>query len=46
MPKELHKKLLRQARKMGLIKDRKDAYVYGTLNKIKKRRKRKRKKKK
>ena len=39
MPKKLHDKLERQARKQGLKGARKDAYVYGTLQKIKKRKK-------
>ena len=34
MPKWLHDKLNRQARKRGLTGKRKDAYVYGTMNKI------------
>ena len=34
MPKELHKKLEREAEKKHLKGERKDAYVYGTLNKI------------
>lgn len=41
MPKKLHDKLERQARKKGLKGDRKDAYVYGTMNKIEKRKKKK-----
>jgi hypothetical protein len=36
MPKELHRKLEKQARKKGLKGERKDRYVYGTLNKLKK----------
>lgn len=36
MPKALHNKLARQATKKGLSGKRKNAYVYGTLNKIKK----------
>lgn len=43
MPKKEHRKLARQAKKKGLTGDRKDAYVYGTMNKIEKRRKAKRK---
>lgn len=39
MPKWLHKKLSQQARKHGLTGDRKDAYVYGAMNKIKPQRK-------
>jgi hypothetical protein len=34
MPKELHDRLARQAAKQGLTGDRKDAYVYGTMNKV------------
>ncbi len=40
MPKKIHDKLERQARKLGLKGERKDRYVYGTLSKIEKRRKR------
>jgi len=36
MPKALHEKLERQARKKGLKGKRKDKYVFGTLSKIKK----------
>ena len=36
MPKELHDKLKRQARKKGLKGKRKKKYVYGTLNKAEK----------
>lgn len=36
MPKKIHDKLVKQASKLGLKGSRKDAYVYGTLNKIKK----------
>ena len=36
MPKALHDKLERQARKKGLKGKRKDKYVFGTLSKIKK----------
>lgn len=39
MPKALHEKLKRQARKKGLTGKRKKAYEYGTLNKVKRRRK-------
>ena len=39
MPKELHRRLNKQASKKGLSGQRKRAYVYGTLNKTKKRRK-------
>ena len=43
MPKKLHDKLERQARKKGYKGKRKDAYVYGTMNKIEKRKKKKKK---
>ena len=33
MPKKLHTKLRRQARKKGLTGKRADAYVYGTMRK-------------
>ena len=36
MPKKIHAKLERQARKKGLRGKRKDAFVFGTMNKIKK----------
>jgi hypothetical protein len=36
MPKKIHKALEKQAEKQGLKGARKDAYVYGTLNKIEK----------
>jgi hypothetical protein len=36
MPKALHDKLAREASKLGLKGKRKNAYVYGTLNKIEK----------
>lgn len=36
MPKEIHDRLVKQANAQGLKGDRKDAYVYGTLNKIEK----------
>ena len=36
MPKKLHDKLKREAEKKGLKGERKAAYVYGTLAKIKK----------
>jgi hypothetical protein len=39
MPKKLHDKLARQAKKKGLRGKRKDAYVYGTLDKIEKKKK-------
>ena len=37
MPKALHKKLARSAAKKGLKGKRKDAYIYGTMKKIEKR---------
>jgi len=36
MPKKLEKELKKRAKKLGLPKERQDAYVYGTLHKIKK----------
>jgi hypothetical protein len=36
MPKALHRKLKRQARKKGLKGKRADKYVYGTMAKVKK----------
>lgn len=33
MPKKMEKKLKAQAKKMGLGKERTDAYVYGTMRK-------------
>lgn len=41
MPKALHDKLAREAAKKGLKGKRKNAYVYGTLNKIESRKKKK-----
>lgn len=41
MPKKLHDKLKRQARKRGLKGERADAYVHGTLRKIEKKKRRK-----
>lgn len=38
MPKKIHDALKKQARKMGLLGDRRDAYIYGTLSKLKKKR--------
>ena len=43
MPIKEERELGAAARKLGLTGERKDAYVYGTLNKIKKRRAAKRK---
>ena len=39
MPKKLHQKLKRTAKKKRLSKKRTGAYVYGTLRKIEKKRK-------
>lgn len=39
MPKALHDKLEREARKKGLKGERKDRYVYGTMTKIEKKKK-------
>lgn len=36
MPKKIEKALEKQARKMGLLGNKKNAYIYGTMNKIKK----------
>jgi hypothetical protein len=36
MPKKLENALRKQAKKMGLIGERKNAYIYGTMNKAKK----------
>jgi hypothetical protein len=36
MPKELEKKLKKQAKKKGLSKKRTGAYVYGTMRKVQK----------
>ena len=43
MPKKLHDMLIKKEKKMGLLGKRKDAYVYGTLKKVEKRKKRKKK---
>lgn len=37
MPVKLERKLKREAKKKGLSEKRMNAYVYGTLNKLKKR---------
>lgn len=42
MPKALHRKLDKEAKKKGMTGKRKDRYVYGTLEKVKKEEKRKR----
>jgi len=34
MPKLLHDRLKKQARKKGLTGDKKDAYIYGTMKKV------------
>ena len=39
MPKKLHDALEKSARRKGLKGKRKDAYVYGTMSKIEKRKK-------
>lgn len=36
MPKKLERELMKEARKRGLTGERKDAYVFGTMNKLKK----------
>lgn len=41
MPKKLHRKLEQEAKKKGLKGDRKNAYIYGTMNKIEKVKKKK-----
>jgi len=43
MPKKLHDRLSREARRKGLTGEKFDAYVYGTMNKIESRHKKKRK---
>jgi hypothetical protein len=40
MPKALHAKLARQAAAKGYTGERKDRYVYGTMNKIEGKKKR------
>lgn len=45
MPEWLHSQLKELAAKKGLTGERRDAYIYGTLNKYEKRKKRKNKKK-
>lgn len=42
MPKKLHRQLQRRARKKGLKGERKNAYIYGTMDKIGKAKKHKR----
>ena len=46
MPKKLHDKLARQARKKGYTGERADAYVYGTMAKVEGKKKRGKRKKK
>ena len=46
MPKALHDKLAREANAKGLTGNRKNAYIYGTLDKIEKGKPKKKKKKK
>jgi len=36
MPKKMEASLRKQAKKMGLLGEKKDAYVYGTMAKAKK----------
>ncbi|HXQ32674.1 MAG TPA: hypothetical protein VN843_01505 [Anaerolineales bacterium] len=36
MPDNLHKKLKESAKKLGISKEKQDAYVFGTLDKIEK----------
>ncbi len=43
MPEKLHRELSARAGKLGLTGDRRDALVFGTMNKIEKRRGLKRK---
>ena len=43
MPKAIHDKLVKQAEKKGIKGAQKDAYIYGTLNKIEKKKKNKKK---
>jgi len=46
MPKKLHEKLRKSAKKKGLKGDRAKAYIYGTMSKIESKKKRKSTKKK
>ena len=41
MPKEMHKKLAKQAGKQGLTGPRKAAYIYGTMATVQKKQKKK-----
>jgi hypothetical protein len=36
MPKKMENALKKQAKKMGLLGDKKDAYIFGTMAKMKK----------
>ena len=45
MPKKLHKALSKSANKKGLTGKQKDAYIYGSMKKIEKKKSRKRGKK-
>jgi hypothetical protein len=38
MPKKLHRRLMLSAERLGLKGDRKQSYVYGTLQKVEQRR--------
>lgn len=40
MPKKIEEKLIKEAKKKGLKGKRRDAYIYGTLKKIEKKKKR------
>jgi hypothetical protein len=44
MPRKAHRALEKEAQKKGLKGERKNAYIYGTLNKIEKAKKKRRKK--
>ena len=41
MPKAMHDKLAAQASKQGMMGDKRAAYIYGTMNKMKKKPKKK-----
>ena len=45
MPKKLHRRLERRAKQKGLVGEKKAAYVYGTLNKVLKKKRKKRRRK-
>jgi len=36
MPKKMHDALKKQAKKMGLLGDKRDRYIFGTMSKLKK----------